>query len=275
MARFSPSDAAIEGFRLIGARWRLLVGWALFNLMALIGLCVLMFVLLFAIVPFAGSREAAGASGALVGGLVIGLGELFVQVILICGLFRLELRPEEPGFLHLRIGGDELRVLGSILLVVAAALPLAALAVLITAASARVSPWLAVPVAIAVAAAFYGTVLRLGLTPPIAFAERRISLSESWRRTRGHAWSLVGMALLLLCLMMLAASLIWFALFLISGFATGFADLGLRGQEAFAAHPGRYLLQLGAELLLAPLWLVVGQAPWVSAYRALSSPQRD
>ena len=36
MSTFSIGDAAVEGFRVIQARWRVLIGWAGFNLLALV-----------------------------------------------------------------------------------------------------------------------------------------------------------------------------------------------------------------------------------------------
>jgi hypothetical protein len=116
----------------------------------------------------------------------------------------------------------------------------------------------------------YVLLLRLGLAPVIAFAERRLSLPASWRRTRGQTWPLVGMALLLSCLLLLLAVVLWLAMFVLSGLVGGFRDFGLEGREAFAAHPGRYLFQLAVQFLLAPVWLVLAQAPWVAAYRALT-----
>lgn len=273
MAAFSPSDAAIEGFRVIGARWRVVVGWSLFNLITLIALFVVMVVLLVGTIPFAGTRETASTLGAVIGVAIVGLGELIVQVTLICGLMRLELRPEEPGFLHLRIGRDELRVFGAMLLVVLVAALLLAVLAGVTVLGARTSTPLGVLVGFAGAIGVYAVLLRLGLVSPIAFAERRISLVDSWRRTRGQLWSLIGMALLLLCFTLLLAVIVWFALFLLSGFATGFGDLGLSGREAMQAHPGRYVLQLAVQVLLAPFWLVIGIAPWIAVYRALTPAQ--
>src|SRR6185503_4392972 len=153
-------------------------------------------------------------------------------------------------FLHLRIGRDELRVLAALLLLVLVAALLAALLVGVILLGARASPALAVLVGFVGAIGVYGVLLRLGLVSPIAFAERRISLAESWRRTRGQFWSLVGMALLLLCFTALLAVIVWLVLFLLIGFATGFSDLGLSGAEAIQAHPGRYVLQLAVQVLL-------------------------
>ncbi|HSV02104.1 MAG TPA: hypothetical protein VLI41_02770 [Phenylobacterium sp.] len=275
MAAFSSSDAAIEGFRVIGARWRVLVGWSLFNLIALVALLVVLVVAVAAVSALAASDETAQTAGGAIGGVIVGLGELLVQVMLVSGLFRMELRPEAPGFLHLRIGRDEMRVLGALLLVIVAAIPLALVLAAAVAAGARVSPALALLVALVGATIFYGVLLRFGLVSPIAFAEARLSLVESWRRTRGQFWALVGMALLLLCFWAIVAVIAWFALFLVGGLATGFRDLGLSGTEALEAHPGRYLFQLAAQVLLAPFWLVIGVAPWIAVYRALAPAPRD
>lgn len=269
MAELSPSDAAIEGFRLIGARWRAIVGWSIFNLVALVTLFIVLAVLLLAIVPFVGSKDAAQGLGADLAGLIVVGGGGLVTLMILCGLYRLELRPEEPAFIHLRIGRDELRVLGAGLLVLAAAIPMVLVVVAATDAVLKASPLAGALVAIAGGVAFYAVLLRFGLASVIAFAEGRISLAESWRRTRGQTWRLLGMALLRLCLMLLLGVLVTIAVFLVSGLTTGFRDFGLSGEEAFAAHPGRYLFQLAVQFLLAPIWLVIGQAPWIAVYRAL------
>lgn len=269
MASFSPSDAALEGFQLIPRHWRVVVGWSLFNLVALVALAIVLVVVLIGVVPFAGTREAAGVWGAILGALILGLGSAVVELVVWCGLLRLELAPDAPGFLHLRIGRDELRVIGAVLLMACVSIPLFVLALLLARLANEVSAPAAIIVAVAAMLAIYLLLLRLGLTPTIAFAERRISLAESWRRTRGQTWRLLGMALLLLCLMALIGLVIWIAMFVVSGMTTGFADMGLNGAEAFAAHPGRYLFETGVQLLLAPAWIVVGQAPWIAVYRAL------
>lgn len=270
MATFSPSDAALEGFQLVRRHWRLIVGWSLFNVVALVALAVALVVVLIGISPFAGSRGAAEVWGAILGGLIVGLGSAAVEFVIYCGLLRVELAPDAPAFLHLRMGRDEVRVFAASLLLAILALPPLAVAVLATRAAAGLSIFAAVGVGLVAFLAFYALLLRFALMPVIAFQERRISLVESWRRTRGQTWRLLGMSLLLLCLMLLMAVVIWIAVFVVSGFLTGFGDRDLHGAEAFAAHPGRYLFQTGVQLLLAPVWIVISQAPWVAVYRALT-----
>jgi hypothetical protein len=268
-ARFSISDAALEGFQDVAKHWRVIAGWALFNLVALVGGCILLVILLIGIVPFVSSQAVAQNAGAVLGLLVFGLGGLMVQVVTITGLYRLLLRPGEHGFLFLRLGRDELRVLGAMLLTFVAVAPLVILGGLLLAALARLSGGLSMVAAPFVVVAFYAVYLRLKLAAPLAFAEGRIDLIEAWRRTRGQTWRLLGMGVLLLCLLGMIATVIWIAVFVVGGLLTGFQDLGLSDAETVLEHPGRFLFQLAAEMLLTPIFLVISQAPWAAVYRAL------
>jgi hypothetical protein len=270
MTSFSPSDAALEGFQALGRHWRAVVGWAGFQVVAMVALFALLFVLLIGIVPFVGSRDAASSLGAILGGVVMGLGVTSIALVILTGLYRLMLTPEAPGFMHLRVGPDELRVLGGALLTAVIAVPLLALATLLGGAAGRVSGLAGFLVLAVLLIAAYAVVLRLGLTPVIAFAEKRISLPESWRRTRGQTWRLLGMAILLLCLLAVVVVVTWLAVFVIGGLLTGFQDLNLTDRETLSEHPGRFVFQALVELLLAPVFLVIGQAPWVAVYKALT-----
>jgi hypothetical protein len=274
MSSFSPSDAALEGFQVLGRHWRAVVGWAGFQVVAMVALGIVMFVLLIGIVPFTASREAASSLGGIVGALMLGIGGGLVQLVILTGLYRLMLTPEAPGFMHLRVGADELRVLGAVLLTVLVAAPLVALAVFLGVAASHVSGALGFGVLAGLLIAAYAVALRLGLTPVIAFAERRISLIEAWRRTRGQTGRLLGMAILLLCLIGVVVVVTWLAVFVLGGLLTGFQDLNLTDRETLSEHPGRFVLQALVELVLAPVFLVIAQAPWVAVYKALT-PGRE
>lgn len=266
---FSISDAALEGFYALGRYWRVVAGWALFNVVALVGGCILLVIGLIGVVPFVASAEAQGAAGGVISLLVFGLGGLVVQVVILTGVYRLELRPEEPGFLHLRVGRDELRVLATILLLALVAVPMVAAGGLALYGLGRLSEPLAVAAGVVLLLAFYAVILRLALALPIAFAEHRISLLQAWRRTRGQTWRLLGMAVLLLCLLGFIGVVVWIGVFVLGGLLTGFQDLGLSDAETVATHPGRFLFEVAAEMLLAPVFIVLSQAPWVAVYRAL------
>jgi len=270
MTRFSPSDAALEGFQALGRHWRAVAGWAGFQVVAMVALLIVMLVLQFGVVPFAGSHDAASQLGAVIAGLVLGVGGAFVQLIILTGLYRVLLTPEAPGFMHLRVGPDELRVFAAALLTAMVGVALAAAAGALGWAAARVSDLAAFLVTAGLAAVAAVVLLRLGLIPVIAFAERRISPAESWRRTRGQTWNLIGMAVLLLCLVGVALVVAWLAGFVFAGLLTGFQDLDLTDRETLTAHPGRFLFQGLVELILVPVFLVIGQAPWVAVYKALT-----
>ena len=262
MSRFSPSDCAIEGFHVIRDHWRIVAGWAVFNLLALLAMIVRVVVVLLGLYGsgIGENANSAAVAGAIVGGIGYGL----VQVMLVTALCRLMLEGGPPGFLYLRIGKDEFRFLVSALAVIAAL-------VLVGVVATKLSSALSVPVGLVVAVGGYAVLLRFFIAPIMSVARRRIVLRDAWTFTRGHVWRLVGMWLLTLCLVALVALVTWLAMFVVSGLLTGFQDLGMAGADKMAAHPGRYVLQLVVEMLLAPALTVLAQAPWIAAYRALSA----
>jgi hypothetical protein len=271
MSGFSASDAAVEGFRVIGRHWRVVIGWAVFNLLALVAMVAVTVIVLLGV--YAASGDAGGTQAStVVGGVIAGLGSIVTQAVITTALFRLMLRDEPPGFLYLRLGGDELRVLGAALLLVLAAIPLVLVISLAMVLASRAAPLLGVALGIVLIAAFYALALRFALAPVISFVERRISLMPAWRLTRGQTWRLIGMAILLLCIVAVIAVTTWIALFLLGGALSGFRDIGLSEADTLEAHPGRYVLQVVAEMLLVPVMLVIAQAPWVAAYKTLAAP---
>jgi len=108
MTQFSASDAALEGFNLIRRHWRIVMGWAGFNLLALVMLVVLTVVLSLIAAAMNGGQSSGPV--AIVAGAVVGVGTVTLQAIIAGGVFRLELRSQQPAFLHLRLGRDELRL---------------------------------------------------------------------------------------------------------------------------------------------------------------------
>jgi hypothetical protein len=246
------------------------LGWAGFQIVAMVALFVVLFVVLIGVVPFAGSRDAASGLGAVIGGVVMGVGGGLIQLVILTGLYRLMLTPAAPGFMHLRVGPDEFRVLGGALVLALVGIVLAAIAGAAGWAASRISGLATFLVVAAAAIGAYAILLRFSLTPVIAFAERRISLLESWRRTRGQTWNLIGMAVLLLCLVGVLGVVVWVAVKLVGGLLTGFQDLNLTDRETLTTHPGLFLFQALVELVLVPVFLVIGQAPWVAVYKALT-----
>lgn len=269
MTRFSPSDAALEGFRVIGERWRVVAGWSLFNIIALVAMVILTMVIAFGVAA-ASSAGAVELSGQL-GELVATLGAALTEAILAAGLFRLMLRPEEPGFLHLRIGADELRILGVWAVMFVGAFLLIGVCAALVLAGRGIGPGAAIAIWLAVIGVAVWLALRFSLAAVTTFAERRFSLMASWRLTRGHVWSLLGMAVLSVCVVTLLALLVVLALMLVMSLSVGFGAVmeALTDPEALKSHPGIYLTQLAVQLALFPVAAVLLLAPWVAAYSAL------
>jgi hypothetical protein len=208
----------------------------------------------------------------VIGGPLVSVATLAIQLMIGMALYRMMFRPEQRGWLYLRFGPDELRGIGVTLVLAAGVGALALLAVGVARAVQPISA--AGPVIVALAAIVVGfwLVMRLGFVAPLCVAERRIDFRRSWRLSRGHTWSLVGMTLLAGCLGLLMSVLVWGAFFLLTLSVVGFQELGnLAGPEGFRDHPGLFLLQAIAPFLFGPFAIVVSCAPWAAAYQALTA----
>jgi len=268
MTAFSASDAALEGFQVLKRHWRVAVGWALFYVVASVAVVVGGAVVSVVLVGSGALSQSAmqAVLGPAVGLLVL----VAVPLVLAGGVYRLLLAPDAPGFLHLRLGGDELRLLGVwVVLAVVIAAGGFAIAFLAGGLSAAAGRWVGWPAAFL---AFVGVVLvvaRLSLAQAHAVGQGRFDIVGAWRLGRGKSWALVGAGVIAFCLLMLIGVVTWIVLFVVGGVLSGFHDLDLSDAESLTAHPGRYLFEALAELLLTPVFIVLAHAPVAAAYRAL------
>lgn len=259
----SPGDIAVAGFNVIVRDWRLLVGWSLFALLALLAGCVVLAFLLFLAIPVLGAERAPAF-----GVVVLTAGSLGVQVMIVGAVYRRMLRDAAPEFLYLRVGPDE----GRLFVVALAVLAIMFAPVALLAIVSPVVPGAVMPVAAIAAVALVAWILaRLSLAAPVAFAERRIDLVAAWRLTRGHAWRLLGVLLLVVFLVAMVEVALWVAITLATGAIGGFQDLAQADADAFAQHPARYLLSVVLNLCASPFLLTLAYAPWAAAYRALKA----
>ena len=160
------------------------------------------------------------ASGGLVALVLIYAGMLLLGAVLMNAVFRAVLRPAEPSSVFMRLGRDELRTAGLIVLVaivgfvamVIAQLLLMFFATAITfAAGGGVAAGLLnLALVIGFVCAVVWVEVRLSLLFSLSFALRRISVDAAWELTRGRFWTLflayLGVAAILFLLMV---PLIW------------------------------------------------------------------
>lgn len=298
MPRFSASDAALEGFRITKENPRAFGAWVLASFgMSVLGAVVT--VLMPAEVRHGLETLSADETpdpkqlldALIVVAPILALG-LAIQCIMAAAVYRLILRHDDTRFRYLRLGADELRLIGLTLIYV----------VLIIALLVVVSLGAAVLMAIASiagsgAAFLVGGVaeifslglvvfilVRLSLAPVVTFAERRLAVFESWRLTRGHFWSLLGAyALALACIALIGI----LALAVFTGVA-GIAALATGGQlsdlsaifkpdeTSFRSYfnPG-LLAYMAVGSLFSALYYAVIAAPGAVAYRELHGTPPD
>jgi hypothetical protein len=272
MTRFSASDAALEGFQVIRAQWRVVIGWVAFNLLAILGMVIGIVILGVIIVIVAGGDSSV--LGATVGGPVVTVGTIIVQLMIATAVLRLILHPEDRGFLYLRVSADEVRVVVASVVLLLGLAALALGAVFLARAVRPVGAGGPIVVGVIALAVGYWLCMRLGLVLPMSVIERRIDFARSWRLTRSNAWSLTGMTLLAGTLGLLVSVVVWGLFFLLTLSVVGFQELGnLAGPEGLQRHPGLFLLQAIAPFLFGPFAIVIAWAPWAAAYKALSAPE--
>ncbi|WP_339914955.1 hypothetical protein [uncultured Brevundimonas sp.] len=295
---FSATEAAFEGFRLVRRRPLTVVFWWL--------VYVAVFGALFAVAgtslpgmmvavqemegksdPSTAELMALGRTFLGVMSLAMPLG-LLASTVLNAAVARAVVRPAESGWGYLRIGMDELRVLGvslvlglAFILIEVVCFGLLGLLTGLTRASGIPMMWVVVVLAGFAAVAFLvWLMVRFSLAIPIVVAERRWALFESFALTRGHFWPLLGMALLAWVMTMLVALLGGIAALPVT-LTTG----GLKGLAAYDGLSALELVQVAApailgwvviNAILSALQLAVMYAPFSAAYRGLKGlPDAD
>ena len=218
MKAFSASDAALEGFRITRENPWAFARWVLVSfVVSLLGAVV-------TVSMPAEVRDALATINsdetpsltklldALLALLPLLTFGLAVQCMMAAAVYRLILRHDDTRFGYLRLGIDELRLMALTIILV---LLFIVFMVLITLGAALVMALASVAgqsVAIfvgSVTEAFLTGLLvfvavRLSLAPVATFAEKRLTIFESWQLTRGQFWRLLGAYVLALaCIVVL------------------------------------------------------------------------
>ena len=211
---FNATESAFEGFRLARRAPLAILAWAAAYLVffavffAVAGGSLINIINLAAQIeqnaePSMSDLATLGRAYGAMMVLVLPLSLLF-SAVLTAAVARSVIRPEEKRFGYLRLGRDELRILGATLLVgllmfVVTMAGMTLVTLFLTLAASLGAPFLFLPAVLAglgMAAAAVWLAVRLCLVAPMTFAEQRIAIKESWAMTRGRFWPLLGMAVL-------------------------------------------------------------------------------
>jgi hypothetical protein len=277
MIKFSASEAALEGFRLTRERPGTILGWGV-----VFAICIFVIgqVMLLSLDPklveisrhspvdqqdmeqISALLAQSWPAFLLVLVLVVGL-----YSTLMGGIYRLVLRPEEKGFLHLRLGRDELRLTGVNLLLFAIGMVcLTAELAAVAATSEQQGMAMIAAVVLPIVTAWIG--VRLSLATPMTFDLHRFAIRDSWRASRGNFWPLLGMivlAAIFYVMVWLLINIIGAALVGLAGGAQALQNLSaLRGPAIIMAA-----LVVFLQLILQVIQVVMLYAPFAVAYQEL------
>jgi hypothetical protein len=200
--------------------------------------------------------------------LLLELAVFVVFVVLVAASQRAVLRPDRGGFAYLRLGMDELRLVGlSLLLLVlfyiGMLIGLIVLSLIVGIVAVAAGPTAAIPLMIVEVLLVFGLALwievRMSLAFPLTMLRGKIVIGEAWRATRGRFWTLFGAYLLIFLMLMV----LWIAVALVTS-GSYFADLvqsGFTPEGMQAAAQRQMERQFGAITPLAVLgWVLTALA---------------
>jgi len=208
---------------------------------------------------------------------------ILMYTLLYGAIYRAILEPDNRRYFYLRLGMQELWMLLSS----AVALILAVIAIIVAAIPIGIlgaggqgvaATGLTFLLGFAVFLLFFWLAMRFALVGPMAFAQRRFVLLDSWRLTKGHGLKMMGVAFALFCIVVgveLVAGLTAFiALYpTISGGEAAWAKV-LGDPATLVNRWGPWIVAacLLASVVVAAFYAVLA-APWASIYRDLTAGQ--
>lgn len=296
---FSPTDAALEGFRIAREKPRVMLAWAVLNLVISVVMAVVLVgtfgqtLVELEAMSQQGSEDPAEALAAMrmlapLYAVMIPAG-LLVIAVTSAAVYRIVLRPQDEGLAYLRLGGDELRLVLLMLIYLVLAIVFTFAVTLVAGILAAIAGALGggagalvgVLIGLGTLALMVFVMVRLSLAGPMTFAQGRLRVFESWRLTRGSFWRLLGayvLAFLLMVVVLLLALIVFAAVAAI----TAGGDLGAVGRvfTPDMTSIGSYftpamILYLLFGAVLGAIQNAVIYAPGAVAYRELGGGDGD
>lgn len=300
MTKFSISQAAFSGYRLLAAKPLAALGWFVFQLAVSLGVVWLTATMIGPQLTALKEMQASGAAdqgtAMALFGQTLPLTLLALVVALVSGailtgaVLRAALRPGESAFAYLRFGGNELRLIVVILLIILLMLIpiviawLPAFAVRMAIAGPQVAAMAMqgkgeLPLAAtlgSLAAALPGVALivflyvKLSLASAQTVAERSIRIFNSWSLTKGVFWRTLGTYALA------AIPLVILKIVVMAAVAALNPDLGFKMTvqpdltSVPAAFSGGQLVMFALQALLQIITSAALLVPTVMIYRAVA-----
>ena len=298
---FSASESAFEGFRIIRREPATVAIWAVVLLVlgAIVSATMLPVLGQFAAGITPGATATSPAQLAAFGHLM----QLYLVVfplylvllsVFTAAIYRVVLRPQDRGFARLKLGADELRLVGLcllmgllsigfslVVLLVAGAL-VAGLALAFRTSAPAVGVIGAILIYLLMIAAYIWVGVRLSFAAPMTFTQKRIRLFSSWRLTKGRFWPLLGCYLLAWVFMVLVL--------LVDLVVSGVLMLGAAGGSFSRVATTMFRPDVTSAMnLLSPIFIVrlvvgavFGVVMWTvalaapaAAYRAIAAPRPE
>ncbi|WP_342248646.1 hypothetical protein [Sphingomonas sp. OTU376] len=219
--------------------------------------------------------------------LLMNLLLLFLVVVLMNAVFRVMLRPQEGGFAFMRIGMDEFRMFGLVIMVCVAAfaailvgelLLLLVITVLgFALGTGMITGAISFLLFLAFVCAVVWAEVRISLIFPLTFHRRRISVDAAWELTRGRFWMLFACYFLITLIFAVAIGIVvsfvmgdYFAALIA---ANGDQEQMRAAAEAFAAR--QFAMPLVTQILFGVVGAVFFAAGLALGPGLLASATRE